>query len=1231
MQCLKFALFLALLLVPEPTPAWREEIVKSWARTLGDELWGLSEALTKSDQIRIKYKQMNASVKKKDGKQILESSLRSVSTMLTRKINAVKCIHATAEKLAKEFNYIKKADEHTQFEYCSAKYSNFNYEDPNEAPPASENERPKFAKNTTHYMNVTLTKDSHFYDINVNTNTSCVHVPTNIFYKESKALNSILWSKGLNEIFKKNYQSDPSLAWQYFGSSHGILRFYPGMPWNTQDVDTYDCRVASWYIEAATCSKDVIILFDISGSMTGFKNYVARRTLRSLLETLSNNDYINVYKFKEKTAEVVECFVGLVQATRENLHTIINSLEPQPGVKSYLEGNANLTLAYKKAFETLKDKRKHCNVSSTQGCNQLVMVITDYVPGNLTEVFEKYNREVVDNKTYIPVRVFTYLIGKEVTNVAEIQWMACSNRGFFVHIHSVEEVQQQVLKYINVIARPMILEGREPPPTWTHANIDDTRTTKWRVSSDVEKPDEDKLVTSVAIPAFDYRHNKEKNDAILLGVAGTDVPIDSIAKLAQPHQLGVNGYSFIVSNNGYLLLHPLLITTINGVMQDNYNSVDFVEVEQVDDGKGSRELGKEIKMLRRHLVDGDDGSMKNIEVLYHYDSMRRIARVKHDYFFNKLEQTPFSMGISLPEGYGDTELFLKDNPLEAKQGKELTGINVTDYFRFSYRVHPDWVYCKYHYLEGHESENPEEEIWKFLVRLSQNNLNISIKQYDENDTQSSQFTVETHCGNATRGLGVDDYYCNKDLVKQLVFDAKLSAPYFEKWEATPEEEELAKKYNVSVRFIATSSGLTRWHYIYDSDKNEVVDDNGNRHRNYTGEVFGSRYVTAIEEIWYKAAVLQHVVNNESLVISTPLPILDDIIKDVPSVENEDGDITITASHAIFYKDGMYITPASVVGFEYSYEHFYSRFLELTRTSWDGIKELSCEGKGYECYVIDSSGYVVLARDKELVGQFFGEVNPYVMQSFLDKNIYDHVEVFNYQALCDTDLLPKTDGAWSLQTPFTIFGDLLRWLIWEVMLLVTQLCSWNVSTYGAVVDDVDYVIDDVINTVTLTSPPLQFAGNETVSAKESKDELPFSCDHRIKLFILNQLYFLEAMGASPAVSEDEPGDCHPAYWAAHVSKTNLLLVVIKNESRLYSADCKKSPNTKPQPTSNSTDNRAPCHKLDLGNLPRRRLEDCYTYHEKEKYIKECGMGYSIRSNPAMFLIVISLAMVIPRRL
>lgn len=35
-------------------------------------------------------------------------------------------------------------------------------------------------------------------------------------------------SEALNDVFIDNFQKDPTLTWQYFGSSTGFFRLYPG-------------------------------------------------------------------------------------------------------------------------------------------------------------------------------------------------------------------------------------------------------------------------------------------------------------------------------------------------------------------------------------------------------------------------------------------------------------------------------------------------------------------------------------------------------------------------------------------------------------------------------------------------------------------------------------------------------------------------------------------------------------------------------------------------------------------------------------------------------------------------------------------------------------------------------------------------------------------------------------------------------------------------------------------
>lgn len=398
--------------------------------------------MTNADKFNDSYKQ--AVLKPRDGNALVHEIAKDIKAMMESKISAIKRIMDVAETSA-----------------LSA---------PDVDPPESFNYTN--AKNNT----IDLKHSAHFGG-QVNLDRSAVHVPTNVYDRASNVIRAIKWSEELDKTFINNYEQDPSLSWQYFGSATGFMRQYPAMNWYMEPVDLFDCRTRSWYIEAATSPKDILILIDTSGSMTGIRREIARHVVNNILDTLGNNDFVNIITFSNVTKEVVPCFNDtLVQANLANVRELKRAI-----LNLDTEKIANFSLALTTAFELLETYRTEREGAR---CNQAIMLITDGVPYNYKEIFETYNwRDNPDEpfKADMPVRMFTYLIGREVADVKEVQWMACANRGYFVHLCTLAEVREEVLKYVPVMARPLVLGRTDHPTIWTpvYADVTDPKMTDW--------------------------------------------------------------------------------------------------------------------------------------------------------------------------------------------------------------------------------------------------------------------------------------------------------------------------------------------------------------------------------------------------------------------------------------------------------------------------------------------------------------------------------------------------------------------------------------------------------------------------------------------------------------------------------------------------------------------------------------------------------------------------------
>ena len=83
------------------------------------------------------------------------------------------------------------------------------------------------------------------------------------------------------------------IKWQYFASEEGMLANFPAFE-DSADCTSYDPRFRPFYVETATPEpKDVVFVFDTSGSMHGRRIFVAKEAAKTLLSTMNPRDRVS--------------------------------------------------------------------------------------------------------------------------------------------------------------------------------------------------------------------------------------------------------------------------------------------------------------------------------------------------------------------------------------------------------------------------------------------------------------------------------------------------------------------------------------------------------------------------------------------------------------------------------------------------------------------------------------------------------------------------------------------------------------------------------------------------------------------------------------------------------------------------------------------------------------------------------------------------------------------------
>ena len=244
-----------------------------------------------------------------------------------------------------------------------------------------------------------------------------------------KCLSSIVGSSFQRIAAKESVISRVGYAYGAF-QRLGTYMQWPGVEWCT---DTYDPRYRPWYAAAAAGPKDVVVVVDVSGSMTGSRIGMARDAAKAVLDTLTEADYASIIVFSSRADAYSTTLVQATEANKKLMESWISS-------NVLAGGGTDFNAALSKAKEVL-------NNGGGTGCNKAILFMSDGQPKEAPDT-DALTRDLdaIGN-----VRLMTYALG-DGAQADVLKSMACENGGVFQSVPDNGDLAYAMAMYYQVLA-----------------------------------------------------------------------------------------------------------------------------------------------------------------------------------------------------------------------------------------------------------------------------------------------------------------------------------------------------------------------------------------------------------------------------------------------------------------------------------------------------------------------------------------------------------------------------------------------------------------------------------------------------------------------------------------------------------------------------------------------------------------------------------------------------------